>query len=118
MITTLYCEWNDMTCTRLVANLGRDRLPRSFFATSDLMAMAALRALDNMRASVPDEVAVIGLTNIEMSKYANPPLTTINIPTEAMGEAAAQTLLNRIKGDTALPRRILFPCEYIVRDSA
>ena len=114
----LDCEWNDVTCTRLVADLGRDNLPRSFFATSDLMAMAALRALDNMRVSVPDQVAVIGLTNIEMSKYANPPLTTINIPTEAMGEAAARTLLSRIKGDASLPRRILFPCEYIVRDSA
>ena len=114
----LDCEWNDVTCSRLVAGLGRDKLPRSFFATSDLMAMAALRALGGMQVSVPDEVAVIGLTNIEMSKYANPPLSTIGIPTEAMGEAAAQTLLGRIDGDDSLPRRILFPCQYMIRESA
>ncbi len=114
----LDCEWNDALCSRLVEGLGRDKLPRSFYATSDLMGMAALRALGAMRVSVPDEVAVIGLTNIEMSKYANPPLTTLSIPTEAMGEAAGQTLLARIAGDTSMPRRILFPCQYVVRDSA
>lgn len=114
----LDCDWNDVTCTRLVERLGRDHLPRSFFATSDLMAMATLRALANMHVSVPDEVAVIGLTDIEMSKYANPPLTTIHIPTESMGEAAAQILLNRITGDSSLPCRIVFPCNYVIRESA
>jgi DNA-binding LacI/PurR family transcriptional regulator len=71
-----------------------------------------------MHVSVPDEVAVIGLTDIEMSKYANPPLTTIHIPTESMGEAAAQILLNRINGDDSLPCRIVFPCNYVIRESA
>ncbi|MCE5187641.1 MAG: LacI family transcriptional regulator [Eubacteriales bacterium] len=112
------CEWNDALCSRLVTGLGKDRLPRSFVAASDLMAMAALRALSAMGVSVPEEVAVIGLTNIAMSKYANPPLTTIEIPTEAMGEAAGQILLSRIGGDNSLPRRILFPCHYVVRESA
>lgn len=114
----LDCGWNDVTCTRLVERIGREHLPRSFFATSDLMAMATLRALANLHVSVPDEVAVIGLTDIEMSKFANPPLTTIRIPTESMGKAAAQTLLSRINGDDSSPRRILFPCEYVIRVSA
>ncbi len=114
----LDCGWNDITCTRMVERIGRDHLPRSFFVTSDLMAMATLRALANLRVSVPDEVAVIGLTDIEMSKFANPPLTTIRIPTENMGRAAAHALLNRINGDDSTPKRILFPCEYVIRESA
>ncbi len=114
----LDCDWDDLICSRLLEDLGRERMPRSFFVTSDLMAMAALRTLANMHISVPSEVAVMGLTNIEMSKYANPPLTTLSIPTEAIGEAAAKTLLARINGDASLPRRILFPCQYIIRESA
>lgn len=114
----LDCGWDDSLCTRLVASLGRDQLPRSFYAASDLMAMAALRALNSMGVSIPGEAAVIGLTNIEMSKYANPPLTTIEIPTKAMAETAAKVLLDRIDGDQSLPRRILLPCKIIVRDSA
>jgi len=114
----LDCEWNASICSRQVEALGKDGLPRSFFASSDLMAMATLRTLSIMRVSVPDEVAVIGLTGIDMSKYSNPPLTTIRIPAEALGEAAAQTLINRINGDVSLPRRILFPLTYIIRESA
>ncbi len=113
----LDCEWNDVRCARLLRELGAEKLPRAFFASSDLMALAALRTLADMRVPVPDRVAVIGLTNLEMSRYSNPPLTTIELPTEEMGAAAAKTLLQRLDGDTSLPRRILFPTKLILRES-
>ena len=113
----LDCEWNDGRCMKQIQELGRERLPRAFFASSDLMALAALRALSEMNIPVPGRVAVIGLTNLEMSRYSNPALTTVDIPTEAMGAAAARTLLQRLDGDDSLPRRILFPTKLVVRDS-
>ena len=81
------------------------------------MAIAALRALSEMGVPVPDRVGVIGLTNLEMSRYSNPPLTTVDLPTEEMGAAAAKILLQRIDGDDSLPRRILFPTKLISRAS-
>ena len=81
------------------------------------MAIAALRALSEMDVAVPERVGVIGLTNLEMSRYSNPPLTTVDIPTEEMGAAAAKTLLRRIEGESSLPRRILFPATLVLRDS-
>ena len=113
----LDCEWNDIRCTRLLHDLGRDHLPRAFFASSDLMALAALRALAEMNVPVPARTAVIGLTNLEMSRYSNPPLTTVEVPTEEMGAAAARTLLQRLDGDRSLPRRILFPTRLILRNT-
>ena len=113
----LDCEWNDARCARLLQELGRDRLPRAFFVSSDLMALAVLRALSEMGVPVPGRVAVIGLTNLEMSRYSNPPLSTVEVPTEAMGEAAAETLLRRLDGDDSLPRRILFPTRLVLRGS-
>ena len=113
----LDCNWNDARCARLIREIGRDRLPQAFFASSDLMAIAALRALSEMNVQVPERVGVIGLTNLEMSRYSNPPLTTIDIPTEEMGAAAAKTLLRRIEGEESLPRRILFPAKLVPRDS-
>ena len=113
----LDCEWNDVRCAKLLHELGRDRLPRAFFASSDLMALAILRTLSEMNVPVPARVAVIGLTNLEMSRYSNPPLSTVDIPTEEMGAAAARTLLQRLDGDTSLPRRILFPTRLVLRDS-
>ena len=113
----LDCDWNDARCARLVKEIGADELPQAFFASSDLMAMAALRALSEMGVSVPERVGVMGLTNLEMSRYANPPLTTLDVPTEEMGAAAAKTLLQRIDGDGSLPRRILFPVSLVSRSS-
>ena len=113
----LDCDWNDARCGRLLRELGAENLPRAFFASSDLMALAALRTLAEMKVPVPDRVAVIGLTNLEMSRYSNPPLTTIEIPTEEMGAAAAKALLQRLDGEESLPRRILFPTKLIVRES-
>ena len=114
----LDCGWNDGSCGRLLRSLGRDKMPRAFFVSSDLMALAALRALGEMQIAVPEQVAVMGLTNLEMSRYSNPPLTTLDIPTEQMGACAAKTLLQRLDGDASLPRRILFPARLVPRESA
>ncbi len=113
----LDCRWNDATCVRLLRELGEKNMPEAFFVSSDLMALAALRALSLMNIPVPGRVAVMGLTNLEMSRYSNPPLTTLEIPAEAMGAYAARTLLARIEGEDSLPRRILFPTKLIERES-
>ena len=114
----LDCDWDDKKCMELVENaaLGGN-LPTAFYAASDLMAMAALRALYQMDVRVPQQVAVIGMSNIEMSQYANPPLTTIDVPTVEMGIAAARTMAARVRGDTTLPKRILLPSVLVERDS-
>ncbi|MBR6186689.1 MAG: LacI family DNA-binding transcriptional regulator [Clostridia bacterium] len=115
----LDCDWDDKKCVELVENVVRSgSLPTAFYAASDLMAMAALRALYQMNVRVPRQVAVIGMSNIEMSKYANPPLTTIDVPTVEMGIAAARTVAARVRGDTTLPKRILLPSVLVERDSA
>ena len=114
----LDCRWDDKLCVKLVENAYHTvGLPTSFYVGSDLMAMAALRALYQLGVSVPGQVAVIGMSNIEMSQYANPPLTTIDVPTVEMGIAAARMLAARIRGDTTLPKRILLPSTLIERDS-
>ena len=113
----LDCSWNDATCARLLGTLGEKNMPEAFFVSSDLMALAALRTLSEMNIPVPGRVAVMGLTNLEMSRYSNPPLTTLEIPSATMGAYAAKTLLRRIEGEDSLPRRILFPTKLIERES-
>ena len=112
------CEWDDRKCAALVEKTFREYgLPTAFYAASDLMAMAALRELYQLGISVPGQVAVIGMSNIEMSQYANPPLTTIDVPTLEMGITAARIIAARIRGDKTLPKRVLLPSRLIERDS-
>ena len=113
----LDCGWDDQKCMELVEGIGAEHLPTAFYCASDLMAMAALRALYRMGVRVPRQVAVIGMSNIEMSQYANPPLTTIDVPTVEMGIAAARVMAARVRGDTTLPKRIILPSVLVERDS-
>ncbi len=114
----LECDWDDKLCMKLVEKVCKtNRLPTAFYAASDLMAMAALRALFNCGVRVPEQVAVIGMSNIEMSQYANPPLTTIDVPTFEIGIAVARAIVGRIQGDTTLPKHILLPSTLVERDS-
>ena len=114
----LDCEWDDKLCMKLVETTYRTvGLPDAFYAASDLMAMAALRAFYQLGLKVPRDVAIIGMSNIEMSQYANPPLTTIDVPTREIGIAAARALAARINGDDTLPKRILLPSTLIERDT-
>jgi LacI family transcriptional regulator len=64
---------------------------------------------------VPAELAVVGMDDIEMSAYTDPPLTTVHVAKDAMGRLAADWLIGLIEGhapDRPIPR---VPAELIVR---
>ena len=63
---------------------------------SDDLACGALYECQRRRIKVPDELAVVGFGNSDVSKVCQPPLTTIAIPHKEIGVRAAQALLARI----------------------
>ncbi|MCS0543682.1 substrate-binding domain-containing protein, partial [Aeromonas veronii] len=75
-----------------------DDLPTAFFAANDLIAFGALRALNEEKIAVPDRVSLIGVNDISVSKNVFPPLSTVKVHTEVMGETAVDTILERISG--------------------
>ncbi len=112
------CEWDSKLCfLKATELLNLPNRPTAIFAASDSMAMIAVNAVYEKGLKVPDDIAVIGLSNIDMSKYSNPPLSTIDVPKTEIGEIAAEILISRIKGDTSLPKKIILPTSLIVRNS-
>lgn len=81
--------------------LQLDSRPTACFIGSDPMAVGALRALHEHGLRVPEDMAIVGFDDIEISAYLNPPLTTIRAHTELMGRSAVQLLLERIEGREA-----------------
>lgn len=109
-------EWDEDLCAAKVeALIDTGDYPEAFFVSSDLMAMAALNRLYNSNIKVPDDVSIISVTDIEMAKYANPPLTTFRIPTDEIGYAAADLLIARINGYNLLPQKVLLPSTLVKR---
>lgn len=111
-------NWHRGICFEKTIELMKlaDR-PTALFVGSDHMAIAAISALHTLGISIPDEISVIGISDIADAKYLNPPLTTIAIPQIEIGEIAASTLLQRIGGDLSLPKRIVVPTTLVERNS-
>lgn len=81
--------------------LGRALDFDAIVAASDLIALGAMRALQEHRIDVPGSVSVIGFDDIPAAALANPPLTTIAQNTRLAGEVLVDTLLRQIRNEPA-----------------
>jgi len=75
----------------------------AIFAFNDVTAIGAIMALREVGMRVPRDVSVLGFDDVLIAATNNPPLTTINQPLRAMGQAAATTLLGLIRDEIPHP---------------
>lgn len=91
------------------------------FVNTDLVAVGAIKALNELKMDVPNDIAVIGFSNWFMSAVISPSLSTINQPGYDMGKQAFKLLYkeikNKKKGKVNLPKTIELDTELIVRQS-
>ena len=73
-------------------NLSRIMECSAIFATSDIMAISAVKVINDMGLKVPDDLSVIGFDGLSISNYIHPSLTTIVQPRYDMGFKAMQML--------------------------
>ncbi len=86
-------------------------------AIDDQVAFGAIRAVFDAGLSVPEDISVIGFDDLILSRYYNPPLTTIAQPLEKLGQLATEALLTRMANKRRqVPSRTLRP-ELVVRRS-
>jgi len=97
-------------------HLASGAQPDGVFACNDLLAIGAMRALNEKGFAVPDAAAVVGFDDSPLAAFALPPLSTIRQPVDLMGKAAAELLVARPSAEMDLQRR--FSPELIVRRSA
>jgi len=91
--------------------------PTAIFAANDRMAIGATRAMVETGLRVPEDVSVVGLDNIEISAFQNPPLTTVQQSFEDLATLALQLLFDMMaERELTRPQRVLQP-RLIVRES-
>lgn len=88
----------------------------SVLTASDALAVGALRGLRDADKRVPNDVAVVGMNNDDLTEYTDPPLTSVELNAHALGREAAQSLLASLAG--AAPQRRLVPHRLVVRASS
>ena len=79
-----------------VAAYLRDVVPPvAMVAYDDLSAVAALRAAHQAGWSVPEDLSVVGIDDIQFAAYTNPGLTTVAQPKHELGALAVDALLTK-----------------------
>ncbi len=111
-------EWgSDSGYSAMLHVLDHFPAPSAVFASNDVMAIGALHALYERGFSVPQDVSVIGVDNIELCRHLHPPLTTIAQPMHTLAQIGIDMLLQLINSSTlAVPHRVL-PPELVIRES-
>jgi len=84
----------DAVCNTLVK---RNELPfDAVFASNDQMAVGAIKALQEMGVSIPDEVKVVGFDDSFIASLLEPSLTSVHVSAAGIGTVAIRLALERI----------------------
>jgi DNA-binding LacI/PurR family transcriptional regulator len=97
--------------------LGRRHPPSAVFVGNNLMTLGALTAIHERGMRIPDDIAVIGFDDLPWAAALQPPLTAVALPTEAVGAAAAQLLLDRLADPGRPVRRVTLATKLVLRAS-
>jgi DNA-binding LacI/PurR family transcriptional regulator len=89
--------------------------PTALIATTDQLALGAIRGVRALDLKVPADVSVVGFDDIPEAARSQPPLTTVRQPHVDKGALAGDRLFALLDGSPA-PDTLL-PVELVVRES-
>lgn len=93
------------------------KLPTAFFADNDMIALGAMKALQEFGYKIPDDISIIGFDDLPFSEIASPRLTSLRVPKQEMGQLAVRRIIEMIKtGDEATTKIQVCP-DFVERDS-
>lgn len=91
------------------------------FASTDILALGAINAINDLNKTIPDEISVIGFSNWFVTEHIRPRLSTIDQPSTLMGLKATEILIDQItkknKHTFTKHQIIQLPTQLILRES-
>ncbi|CAM4104470.1 LacI family DNA-binding transcriptional regulator [Paenibacillus alkaliterrae] len=98
--------------------ISGEKLPTAFFIENDSKAVSALRALHEVKLRVPNDVSIVGYSDIAISEFLQPPLTTVKVHMEHIGETAVELLADRMAAKREIAKKIVLPTRLQERESS
>jgi DNA-binding LacI/PurR family transcriptional regulator len=87
------------------------------FIASDAVLIGANAALRERGLHIPDDISLVGFDDIAWSQYVDPPLTTVRLPAQALGNQACTMLMQILRGQVIEEKNLVLPTELIIRNS-
>jgi LacI family transcriptional regulator len=113
-----YCEATPDAARKVVSHLlSHTQRPTALLINNQTMTLGALQAISALGLRCPQDVSLIGFDDNPWWELTNPPITAMRQPARQMGELGAAVLLSLMRGEEPPSRRIILPCEFILRQS-
>lgn len=91
--------------------------PTAVFVANDSLAIGCYKAVSEGGLTIPDDISIVGYNDISAAKYLVPPLTTVRLHMEFMGEHAVNVLTERILTEREICVQTLIPTKLVIRES-
>ncbi len=88
---------------------------QAYFCGDDVLSIGALSALRDSGLSVPDDVGIIGLNDMEMAGWENIDLTTIHQPIKQIINSSVELIVAMLEEPDRYPEARIFPCDIVER---
>ena len=91
--------------------------PTALFLGNAYLALGSLKAINQQKLCIPDEIAVVAFDEMEWTSLVKPGLTVVAQPIYELGKVAADLLFERIENDGLPPRERILEHTLMVRQS-
>lgn len=92
-------------------------LPTAFFADNDVIALGAMKALNEKGIRIPEDVSMIGFDDLPFCEISSPRLTTIRVSKQEMGQIAVRRMKELIVSGGGAKQKIQVCTQFMERDS-
>jgi LacI family transcriptional regulator len=91
--------------------------PTALIAGSNQIMAGALQVISDRGLELGRDLSFIGYDDVAVAKVYRPPISVVERDLVAIGEVAAEILLNHVRDPRAEPREVVLPTRYIRRGS-
>jgi len=92
-----------------------DKPAQAYFCGDDVLSIGALSAIRSAGLSVPEDIGLIGLNDMEMARWQNIDLTTIRQPIRQIIASSIELIVAMLHEPDRYPEARLFPCHVVER---
>jgi LacI family transcriptional regulator len=115
-------EWEvigypDIDQEALAERLQQPERPTAIFAANDQLAIAVQRVARSLKLNIPQDLALVGFDNLEISAQLEIPLTTVTQPAFDIGKVACQLVIQMIDMTSTRIQQAILPTQLIIRSS-
>jgi len=89
----------------------------AYIMANDSMAIGAYKAISEAGLKIPEDISVVSYNDNTTAQFIVPALTTVKIHTEFMGETAVDLMIEKLKDERKIAKKVVTPTKLIKRDS-